>query len=217
MNSLRKRNDSIKFTVEYLKKSKKVTELKQNKTIQKMKQLRKSIYFIAMITLLIPTWSFSQNIAQNDSVDIKLMIAAREIITAAGTCALITLDENNLPMVRAMSPFLPESDFTVWFGTNPKSRKVNQIKKNPNVTLYYLDSDASGYVVIHGKAHLVDDKNEKEKHWKPEWDAFYPNKTDAYLLIRVSPESMEISSNQRGITADPETWQTPVVKFDSKD
>jgi general stress protein 26 len=145
------------------------------------------------------------------------MTAAREIMTAAGTCALITLDENNIPMVRAMSPFLPENDFTVWFGTNPKSRKVNQIKRNPNVTLYYLDKDASGYVVVHGTAQLVDDQKEKEKHWKAEWDAFYPNKTDAYLLIKVSPKSIEISSNPRGITADPQTWQTPVVKFDSKD
>jgi len=178
-----------------------------------MKQLRKSIFFISLIAILIPTGSFSQNAAGNNSNDIKLMNAAKEIMTAAGTCALITLDENNLPMVRTISPFLPESDFTVWLGTNPKSRKVYQIKKNPNVTLYYLDKDASGYVVLHGTAQLVNDQQEKEKHWKAEWDAFYPNKSDAYLLIKISPTSMEVSSNPRGIKSDPETWRTPVVKF----
>jgi len=116
--------------------------------------------------------------------------------------------------VRVMDPFLPESDFTVWFGTNSKSRKVNQIKKNPNVSLYYLDGDASGYVVIHGTAQLVDDQREKEKWWKVEWEAFYPNKAEDYLLIKVTPQWMEILSTTRGILGDPITWEVPVVFFD---
>jgi len=180
-----------------------------------MKQLRKTIYIMLSILLVITFKSFSQNIEQRDSSNNILMNAAREIMTAAGTCALITLDEKDLPMVRVMSPFLPESDFTVWFGTNPKSRKVNQIKNNPNVTLYYLDSDVSGYVVIHGIAQLVDDQKEKEKRWKAEWESFYPNRPEGYLLIKVSPVSIEILSYKRGIFGDSTTWQPPVLLFDS--
>ena len=180
-----------------------------------MKQVKKTIYIIFSILLLITFKSFSQNIEQKDSSNNILINAAREIMTAAGTCALITLDEKDLPMVRVMSPFLPESDFTVWFGTNPKSRKVKQIKNNPIVTLYYLDSDVSGYVVIHGIAQLVDDQKEKEKRWKDEWKSFYPNRSDGYLLIKVSPDSMEVISYKRGIFGDPTTWQAPVVHFDS--
>ncbi|MBE0652182.1 MAG: pyridoxamine 5'-phosphate oxidase family protein, partial [Bacteroidales bacterium] len=115
-----------------------------------------------------------------------------------------------------MDPFLPESDFTVWFGTNPKSRKVDQIKNDPGVTLYYLDSDASGYVMIHGTAQIVNDQQEKENRWKAEWEAFYPNKTEDYLLIKVSPEWMEVISYAYGIVGDPETWEPPIVVFDSK-
>jgi len=176
--------------------------------------MRKSIYLIFTILLFIPFKSFSQNIDLNDISNIKIKNAAREIMTAAGTCALITLDEEGRPRVRVMDPFLPESDFTVWFGTNPKSRKVNQIKKNPKVTLYYLDSDASGYVMIHGKAQLVDDQKVKEKRWKDEWEAFYPNKPEGYLLIKVSPEWMEVISYTHGILGDPTTWQPPVILFD---
>lgn len=182
-----------------------------------MNHLKVTITIFFLTTLLIPFGSFSQDTLQKASTDIKLLKAAKEIMAAAGNCALITLDENNLPMVRTMDPFPPESDFTVWFGTNAKSRKVNQIKTNPNVTLYYLDKDASGYVVIHGKAQLVDDDKEKEKHWKAEWEAFYPNKSEDYLLIKVTPRKMEVLSTTRGITGDPKTWQTPVVIFDSKD
>ena len=179
-----------------------------------MKHLSKSICILFLTLLFIPFLNFSQNLPPKDATNIKLMTAAREIMIATGTCALITLDEEGRPRVRVMDPFLPENDFTVWFGTNPKSRKVNQIKKNPKVTLYYLDSDATGYVMIHGTAQLVDDQKEKEKHWKPEWKDFYPNKKDGYLLIKVSPEWMEIISESRGINGDPKTWQPPVVLFE---
>jgi general stress protein 26 len=179
-----------------------------------MSPLRKTVAFLFLILLVLPIRIFSQNIEQKDSLNTKLIHAAREIMTAAGTCALITIDEKDLPMVRVMDPFLPESDFTVWFGTNPKSRKVNQIKQNPKVTLYYLDSDASGYVVIHGIATLIDDPKEKEKRWKVEWEAFYPDKPEGYLLIKVTPEWMEVLSYTRGIVGDPVTWQPPVVVFD---
>lgn len=179
-----------------------------------MKKIRKTILIIFLsIHFVLPIISFGQKSEHRDSLNNKLITAAREIIAASGTCGLITLDEMNLPMVREMDPFPPENDFTVWFGTNPKTRKVNQTKKNPNVTLYYQDADASGYVVIHGIAQLVDDQKEKKKRWKVEWDAFYPDKADGYLLIKVSPTWMEIVSNSRGIIGNQLTWEPPIVNF----
>jgi len=179
-----------------------------------MNQLTKIILNTCLMIIIIPFKIYSQNIELNDSTREKLMIAAREIIDASGTCALITLDDEFIPMVRTMDPFPPESDFTVWFGTKSESRKVNQIKNNPNVTLYYQDSDDSGYVVIHGKAQIINDQKEKQKRWKNAWETFYPNNRQEYLLIKVSPEWMEILSTTRGITGDPKTWQTPIVRFD---
>ena len=172
------------------------------------------ILIACMCLALIPIDIFGQNIEANNTSKEKLITAAKEIMTAAGTCVLITLDAESNPMARIMDPFPPESDFTVWFGTNAQSRKVNQIKNNSKVTLYYQDSDASGYVVIHGNAHIVDDPKEKETRWKDSWEAFYPNNKEGYLLIKVSPKWMEILSVSRGIEGDPNTWQTPIVTFD---
>ena len=135
-------------------------------------------------------------------------------MTFEETCALITLDDESRSVVRAMDPFLPERDFTVWFGTNPKSRKVDQIKKDARVTLYYLGSNSSGYVMIHGIAEIVNNQNEKEKRWKAEWEAFYPNKPEDFILIKVSPEWMEVISYGHGVIGDPLTWETPRVIFD---
>ncbi len=112
-----------------------------------------------------------------------------------------------------MDPFSPEDDFVVWFGTNNQSRKVDQINNDSRVTLYYLDADASGYVMIYGQAQLINDPQKKEKYWKTAWEAFYPNSRENYLLIKVTPEWMEVSSAPRGIHGDSITWQPPVLKF----
>jgi general stress protein 26 len=143
----------------------------------------------------------------------QILNAAREIIQASGKCALITLDDNNLPQVRTMDPFEPETNFTIWLATNPKSRKVNQIKNNPNVTLYYSDKKDNGYVSIYGIAELVIDDKEKEKRWKEEWEEFYPNRSDDYLLIKIAPTRLEVINYSAGISGNPDTWQPAVVYF----
>ncbi len=175
----------------------------------------KLLFFISLIVLvLLPFQIYSQQLEVEESDKKELKMAAREIIEASQTCTLITIDNNAIPMVRIMDPFAPEEDFTIWFGTNAKSRKVKQIKQNPNVTLYYQDSDSSGYVVIHGIAQLVDDAKEKQTRWKEAWEDFYPNDRENYLLIKVSPQWMEILSVSRGILGDESTWKTPVLRFD---
>lgn len=181
-----------------------------------MKKINKSFCLIFVIFLLIPFLGFNQNSEPIDSQEHKLRNAAIDIMMAAKTCALITLDHEGRPRVRTMDPWLPESDFTVWFGTNPKSRKLDQIKKDARVTLYYLGSDSSGYVMIHGTAQIVNDQKEKEKRWKVEWEPFYPNKSEDFILIKVTPQWMEVVSYAHGITGDSITWEPPRITFDSK-
>lgn len=166
------------------------------------------------ILLFITLNSFSQETALKEFSKETLLSAARDIIKDAGVCALITLDDSGLPSTRVMDPFLPEDDFTVWLGTNPHSRKVKQIKSNSKVTLYYLDKNSSGYVVIQGTATLVNDQASKDKWWKTEWDAFYQNNTDAFQLIKISPERLEVISYTHDIIGDPKTWEVPVVIFE---
>jgi len=178
-----------------------------------MTQIKRLILITLCLTCTAPFKAQSQNTAVTQYSKGQLLSAAREITDASGTCALITLDEQSIPMVRIMEPFPPESDFTVWFGTNAESRKVKQIKNNPNVTLFYQDSDNTGYVVIHGKAQIIDDERQKEKWWKAGWEAFYPNNRAGFLLIKVSPDWMEVLSVSRGIIGDSITWRTPVVRF----
>ncbi|NNF22533.1 MAG: pyridoxamine 5'-phosphate oxidase family protein [Saprospiraceae bacterium] len=167
-----------------------------------------------VLMFLVPAMvSYAQDVAIQDSSNQVLMDAAVEIMTNAGTCAFITVDDEGRPRVRAMDPFLPTDELIVWFGSNPLSRKIKQIRNNPRVSLYYLDSDQTGYVMIHGLATLVDDDKSKVKWWKEKWNDFYPEYPNNYILIKVEPVWMEVISTRLGVTGDEKTWTPPSIKF----
>lgn len=170
-----------------------------------------SIFLLVLI--LIPFPGHSQNKVMDDSTNYKVIKAAREIMTAAGICTLITLDEEGVARARAMDAFPADDNFIIWFGTNPKSRKVEQIKHDARVTLYYFDKATASYVMIQGNAEIIDSQKEKENHWKESWQSFYPNYPENYLLIKVTPEWLEVISESRGISGDSLTWQPPIVWF----
>ena len=108
------------------------------------------IYLI--IILLYPLRIYAkENQISNYDRDTVITVA-KEIMLATRYCALITLDEDGHPQARTMDPFLPEEDMVVWFGTNPNSRKVKEIRNNSRTTLYYQAPNGAGYVVIQGHA-----------------------------------------------------------------
>lgn len=179
-----------------------------------MKPHWKYTNFILTIIFLLPFITCTQNKKSKEPLNSNILTAAREIMDSAETCALITVDTNYLPRVRMMGAFKPESDFTVWFGTNPNSRKVSQIKHNTEVTLYYQEQGNSGYVMLQGTAQLINDVKEKEIHWKDSWKEYYPNYPDDYLLIKVTPNWMEVVSYTHNILGDPKTWEPAKVVFD---
>jgi general stress protein 26 len=142
-----------------------------------------------------------------------LISTAREIMIGARYCALITTDSAGLVHARTMDAFPPEHDMKVWFGTNPRSRKVKEIRRHPRVTLYYFVRDDQAYVSLTGTARLVNDAREKATRFKDDWKAFYSDRARDYLLIEFTPEKLEVVSVKKGIVGDARTWQTPTVLF----
>ena len=136
-----------------------------------------------------------------------------DIIRTSPYCAMITIDKNNQPVARTMEPLEPDSNFVVWLGTNPRSRKVQEIKRNSTVCLYYGNTTANGYVTIRGKAQLINDEKEKTKHWKNSWGPFYKNKTTDFLLIKVVPDRLEVINYRLRVTGNPVNWEVPYIKF----
>ena len=143
----------------------------------------------------------------------ELITAARETMTNSRYCALITTDRTGRAHARTMDAFAPDENMNVWLATNPRSRKVTEIRRNSRVTLYYFDRENQAYVTLFGIARLVNDPGEKARHWKEEWKAFYPDRGKSYLLIQVRPISLEVVNVNKGIVSDTPTWQPPSVRF----
>ncbi len=143
----------------------------------------------------------------------KLITAAREIMTATRYCALITIDRRGHANARTMDAFAPDEKMVVWFGTNPLSRKVAEIRRHPRVTLYYFDRENQAYVTLHGVARLVNDPQEKLRHWKDDWKNFYPDRDKDYVLIEVRPLRLEVVKTKAGIVGKSRTWGPPSVTF----
>ncbi len=145
----------------------------------------------------------------------QVVKVARGIMESARYCVLVTVGPDGHPQARIMDPFLPEGDMTVWLATNPLTRKVGEIKKNPRVTLVYFDASKVAYVTLLGTAGLVSDAAEKAKRWKEQWSKLYKdrNRGDDYLLIRVKPERLEISATAQGMINDPKTWKPVILEL----
>ena len=156
------------------------------------------IHFIfVLVFVLIASSLMAQELQDTVQQEISrdsLLTVARTIIDSARCRTLITVDENGKPQARAMSPFPPEENMVIWLGSNPRSRKVKQIKNNPNVMVYYYDTKGFSYVSVAGQARIVNDHEKRAHYWKKSWTQFYPDPDKDYILIEVTPERLEICS-----------------------
>ncbi len=146
----------------------------------------------------------------------EIIAAAREIIAAQTYCAIATIGADGQPQVRTMNPFPPEDDMTVWMATHSRSRKVEEIRNDPRVCLYYADhANAIGLVAIHGRAELVDEMDEKLKRKRDYWDDAFPD-WRYLLLIKVVPERIEVLNYARGVNNEGDSQTMPAVELQSR-
>ena len=140
--------------------------------------------------------------------------AARDVMEKARYCTLITLHAGQ-PQARIVDPFEPDETMTIWMATHRLTRKVGEIRRNPRVTLHYFDTTRMAQVTLVGRAKIVDDPAEKKKRWKPDWKPFYQdeNRGSDYVLIRFTPQRLEIFSEPHELRNDPVNWRPVTITF----
>lgn len=82
-----------------------------------------------------------------------------------------------------------EFDGDVWFFSAADSRKVREIKTNPNVQLSYVDLDGWRFLSVSGKARIVHDVEKKQELWMKELEQWFDEgpESEAIVLIKVTP------------------------------
>lgn len=168
------------------------------------------IFLIASIlSFANPFQSFSQSSVSRDT----MLVAAREIMRQTTYCALVTIDSSGQPQIRTMNPFPPSAEITIWFATSRTSRKVKEIRENPKVCVYFADHVAAkGYVNYTGTAEVIDDKELLLKMKREYWNGI-PDWQNKFVLIKVTPKTLEVINYKHGLNNDPNTFKAPSINL----
>lgn len=135
----------------------------------------------------------------------RALDVTRATIEAAEFCFLITLGESGPPDARVMQPFGPEEDLIIWFGASVDSRKVREIERDPRATVGYEYGEEGAYVTLLGTAEIVGDLETRRRCWRESFEAFWPQGPDSddYVVIRFTPQRIEVMNIERGVAPEP--------------
>ena len=174
------------------------------------KFFRISIVFgLWAVSAFVPVGLMAQSAVNRDT----MLVAAREIMNETTYCGLVTVDSTGQPQERTMNPFPLKEEFVIWFATSRTSRKVQELRSNPKVCVYYANHiDAKGYVSITGKAEVIDDKALLVKMKRAYWEGI-PNWQENFVLIKIVPKTLEVINYKHHLNNDPNTLRAPSITF----
>ena len=173
--------------------------------------MKKPVLLITIIFYLFTIMFLGQPAHKSTERHKLIEETAKEIIKSVKYCVLISEGSDGYPNARMMDPFQPDNKWIVWMGTNSKSRKVEEIKKNNKVSLYYESPNGDGYVILKGNGIIKNDREAKLKYFKKGWEEFYPENREGFTLIKFIPEKLEIVSYKNSLIGDKVTWEAPSV------
>jgi general stress protein 26 len=120
----------------------------------------------------------------------------RSLIQHAAVAMLVTSDDRGGHAGRPMLPLLTENDPHIYFLTHRSSKKVAQIRVQPEITLTITTSHS--YLVVIGRAEVDVDRTLIARLWHPTYRAWFPGGKDDRdaAVLRVVVERIDY-------------WETP--------
>ena len=115
-----------------------------------------------------------------------------QLIEDVGVAMFTTLDEGTMrarPMISRPDP----ARSTIWFFTREEAHKVEELGRDPRVSLSYADPGTGRFASLSGAAELEDDRTRVKDLWDDKvagWIGSGPDDPDL-LLIKVKPEAGE--------------------------
>jgi general stress protein 26 len=147
--------------------------------------------------------------------------SADALIARDSSVGLVTVDESNRPRVRSVrafrlkNPTTARDRFTVFILTRATTRKIDQIAKNPLVTLYFNEDQRATYATIMGRATVHrDPRNPRLQSFLDSATVkfFWPAFPRDFVMIEVTPDWLEFIGP--GLWNDPDTWRPQAVVFE---
>lgn len=118
---------------------------------------------------------------------------AWELIEEIGLCMLVSHDGTGDQLrARPMSAHARRDEDAIYFLTDLRSHKDDEIEINENICLCFGDNGSYKYVSVTGTANLLDDRNRVAELWSPAARAFWESKDDPNIrILKVRPALAE--------------------------
>jgi general stress protein 26 len=130
-----------------------------------------------------------------------------EVIRQPQLASLATVTEGGKPWVRYVT-VTGSDDLALRFSSFLKSRKVAQIRNNPEVHLtcgVTSPESADSYLQIQGRAEVTTDEGERKAYWKEELKRYFSGPEDPnYCIVRIKPYRIEYMAPG---SMEPEVWE----------
>ena len=104
----------------------------------------------------------------------EAMTQGLELMERAKICMLGTNGEGGYPNIKAMMNLKHEGLKKIWFSTNTSSKRIQQLRKDNQACVYYVDeNDFKGLMLI-GTIEILQDIESRKMLWFDGAERYYP-------------------------------------------
>ena len=154
---------------------------------------------------------------QNEEALKKFKKLANEV----NTCMFITATHSEKEHTRPMATVEVEEDGSLWFFTDVRSIKVEEVASDNKVHLIYSHPGKDSYMDVWGRGSIITDKQQIKDKWSPVVKAYFPNGADDpnIALLKVQPTDVYYWESETGkmvqfikMAAAAVTGKPPIAK-----
>lgn len=115
----------------------------------------------------------------------------KKLVNEINVCMFIT-NKQEADHTRPMATVEVEENGTLWFFTDIRSIKVEEINSNHTVHLVYAHPGKESYLDVWAEASVVTDMQSKKDKWTPFVKAWFPDGVDDpnLALLKVQPQDV---------------------------
>ncbi|QRG06504.1 pyridoxamine 5'-phosphate oxidase family protein [Xanthobacter dioxanivorans] len=94
---------------------------------------------------------------------------------------------------RPMAPVVQQAERAIWFVTDRRGAKDDEIAREPHVCLTFVDHSDRFHLSVSGRAEVVRDTAKLKEIWTSYMEAFFPGGPDDpnAILVKVEPDQAE--------------------------
>ena len=123
--------------------------------------------------------------------DMRDQDRAWDLMKKIGFAMLVTRDGNKL-RARPMSAYLARDENMIYFLTDARHHKDEEIARNPQVNLSFADAGSQTYVSLTGTAAVSNDRNKIRDLFTTTAKAWWDSAEDPNIrLLKITPDDAE--------------------------